>query len=257
MGIGEAISKGLGVAKKSMGLVLLLFVFGAVFNVLNVFLAPPVPVEGAEPTPPSPAMIAVGVVFIFLTIYFQGGSMAYVRDSVKSGAATLASFTAGGGKYYVKLLLLGLLVAAVIGVFVLLAALVAGFLGSLVPFLAIPAAILLGALGIYFVVLLFLSPYAAVADDQGVGASIKLSMKLVKKNILKLLGISLLVIVIGFGVGLVLGALLAGISVVIKAQQPVQIVFAVLSSFVNAWLGVFVTAAFMNFYLSLPDRNNA
>lgn len=256
MGIGEAISKGLGVAKKSMNLVLVLFVFGAIFNILNVFLAP-APVPGAEPAPPSPAMIAIGILFVFLTIYTQGGSMAYVRDSVKSGSATLASFTAGGGKYYIKLLLLGLLVALVVGVFVLLAAVLTGFLSTLVPFLTVPVAILLAALGIYFVVLLFLSPYAAVVDEQGVGASVKLSMKLVKRNILKLVGISALVILIGFGIGLVLGAILAGVSVVVKAQQPVQLVFAVLGSFVNAWIGVFVTAAFMHFYLSLPDRNNA
>ncbi len=257
MGIREAIGKGFAVARKSTNLVFVLFAFGAVFNVLNVFLAPPPPAAGAQPLPPSPAMIVVGIVFVLLTIYFQAGSMAYVRDFVKSGAATLANFTAGGGKYYVRLLLLGVAVAVIIGAFVLLAAVLAGVLGTAVPVLAIPVAILLAALGIYFVVMLFLSPYAAVVDEQGLKASIKTSMKLVKKNIGKLIGITLWVILIGFGVGIVLGVVLAGVSVVIKAQQPVQIAFAVLSSLVNAFLGVFVTAVFMNFYLSLTDRNNA
>jgi hypothetical protein len=104
--------------------------------------------------------------------------------------------------------------------------------------------------------MLFLSPYAAVVDEKGVADSIKLSMKLVKKNILTLLGVSALLIVIGFGIGMVLGAILAGVSFVVKQQTVSQIIFAVLSSLVNSYLGVTVTAAFMSFYLSLSDRNN-
>ena len=253
MKIGESVSKGFAVTKKSMGLVLVLFVFGFVFNLLNLFLAPPAAADAAQA--PSPALIAVAITFIFITIYFQAGSMAFVRDMVKTGSANLGNFKAGGGKYYLRLLMLGLVVSLIIGVFVLLAALVVSLLQNL-PVVSIPLAILFAALGIYFVVMLFLSPYAAVVDETGVKASIKLSMKLVKKNILTLLGISAVVILIGFGVGLVLGAILAGISFLIKVEMASQVVFALLSSIVNAYLGVFVTAAFMNFYLSLADRNN-
>src|SRR5262249_55913885 len=103
-------------------------------------------------------------------------------------------------------------------------------------------------------VMFFLSPYAAVVDEKGVVDSIKASMKLVKKNILPLLGISALLIVIGFAIGMLLGAILAGLTVVVKAENVNNIIFAVLSSFVNSFLGVAVTAAFMTFYLSL-NRN--
>ena len=254
MGIAESISKGFGVAKKSMNLVLVLFIFGFIFSLANLFLAPPA-TAGAN-QPPSPALVAVGLVFILLTIYFQGGSMAFVRDVVKNGAAAFGSFTSGGGKYYLRLLLLGLVVSLVIGVFVLLAALAVGFLKNNLAPLGVVLAVFFGALGIYFVVLLFLSPYAAVVDEKGVMESVKLSMKLVKRNILPLVAISLLLILIGFGVGLVLGAILAGVSLVVKAEMPTQVIFALLSSFVNSFLGVFVTGAFMNFYLALPDRNN-
>jgi hypothetical protein len=256
MGIGESISKGFGTANKSMGLVLVLFVFGFIFNLLNVFLAPPPGADAAAEAPPSPALLVAGVVFILLTIFFQGGSMAYIRDRIKSGSATLANFTSGGARYYLKLFLLGLVVSLVIGVFVLLAALAASFLQG-IPALGAVLAIVCAALGVYFVVMLFLSPYAAVADEQSVGGAIKLSMKLVKRNILALLGISILMILIGFGIGLVLGAVLAGVSFVVKAETASSVVFALLSSLVNAYLGVVVTATFMNFYLSLSDRNNA
>ena len=256
MGVAESISKGFAVTKKSLGLIFLLFVFSAVFNVLNVFLSPAVPAVPTDaPVPPSPAMMVVSVIFILLTIYFQAGSMAYLRDSVKTGTAALPNFLAGG-KYYVKLLLLGLIVAAVIGITVLLAALAAGLLGAISPFIAVPVTILIAAFGLYIVVMLFLSPYAAVVDEQAVRASVKTSMKLVKKNILKLLGITLMMIAIGFGVGMILGAILAGISALLKAQMVTQVAFAVLSSLVNAVLGVLVTASFTHFYLSLPDRNN-
>ena len=253
MGIGEAIAKGLDVAKKSFGLVLLVFVFGFAFNLLNLFMAPP---AGTDPNQAPPAgMIVAGILFIFLTIYFQAGSMAYIHDRIKTGAASIANFTSGGMKYYVKLLLLGLVVSLVIGVCVVLAAFSVALLQNL-QVVSVPLAILFAALGVYFVVMFFLAPYAAVVDNQSVGAAIKTSMKLVKKNILKLLGISAIMILIGFGIGLVLGALLAGISVVVKAEMVSQVIFAFLSSAVNSFLGVFVTGAFMAFYLSLQDRNN-
>ena len=255
MGVIESVSKGFAVTKKSFGLILLLFVFSAIFNVLNVFLSPTTTPGEVSSVPPSPAMVVVGIVFIFLTIYFQAGSMTYVRDSVKSGSAALPNFFSGG-KYYIKLFLLGLVVAAVIGVSVLLAAVVAGFLGSISPFLGVPFTILVAAFGLYLIVMLFLSPYAVVVDEKGVRAALKTSMKLVKKNILALLGITLLMVAIGFAVGMVLGAILAGISAILKAKMATQITFAVLSSLVNAVLGVLVTAAFTVFYLSLPERNN-
>ena len=257
MGVGEAISKGFTLTKKSLNLVVLLFVFGTIFNLLNVFLAPQGPVApGDVPPPPSPGLVIAGAVFVLLTIYFQGGSMAYLRDAIKNGSALLPNFLAGAGKYYVKLLILGIIVALIIGVTVLVAALLAGLLGALSPVIAVPVTILLVALGVYFVVLLFLAPYATVADEQSAGAAIKTSMRLVKRNILTLLGISLLMVVIGFGIGLILGGILAGVSIALKAQMATKIIFALLSGLVNAFLGVLVTATFMNFYLSLKERNN-
>ncbi len=250
--IGDSISKGFNIATKSLNLVLVLFVFGAIFNILSILWTPADLPAGALPPP---QLIALGVIFIFLTVFLQAGSMGYVRDAIKTGAHSMASFAANGGRYYLRLFLLGLVVSLVIGVFVLLAALSANFLQG-IPVLGVLLAILFAALGIYFVILFFFAPYAAVVDEKGVGESLKLSMKLVKKNIFPLIGMSLLLIAIGFGIGLVLGALFAGISLVIKSEQTAAMLFAVLSSFVNAMLGVFVTAAFMNYYLRLDKASH-
>ena len=258
MGIGESVSKGFSVAKKSMSVVTVLFVLGFIFSLINIFLAPQTAPGGVAvtPAPASPPLIAAGVVFIFLSIFIQAGSMGFIRDLIKTGGASLANFTSAGGKYYLRLLLLGIVVSLIIGVFVLIAALSVAFLKDNLAVIGIPLAILFGALGIYFVVMMFLAPYVAVVDEKGVGESIKLSMKLVKKNILTLLGIALVLTLIGFGIGLILGAIVAGISFVVKQPMAAQVLFALLSSAVNSFLGIVVTAAFMSFYLSLSDRNN-
>ena len=252
MGIGESVQKGFGVAKKSTGLILLLSVFGFIFNMVNLTQTP---ATADANTPPSPLLIVTGIVFLFLTIFFQAGQLGYVRDKIKTGSAAISNFMSAGGKYYLSILVLGLLISVIIGVFVLLAALVVGMLQNL-PVVSVPLAILFAALGIYFVVMLFLSPYAVVVDGKTVKQSIGVSMKLVKKNILPLLGISAVLILIGFGIGLVLGAILAGVGSLVKQELVSQAVFALLSSLVNAFLGIAVTSAFMNFYLALPDRNN-
>ena len=252
MGIGESIKKGFGTAKNSLPVILVLFVLGFVFNLVNLKFAPQTQDPNAGP---SPVLIITGVIFVFLTVFLQAGSMGYVRDRLKTGSASLANFTAAGGKYYLPLLVLGLILSLIIGVFVLLAALAAALLQNL-PVLSIPLAILCAALGVYFVVMFFLSPYAVVVDGKPVKQSLSVSMKLVKKNIGALLGMAVLLILIGFAIGLGLGAILAGIGALIKQESISQIVFALLSSLVNAYLGLVVTATFMSFYLALPDRNN-
>lgn len=251
MGVGESVKKGFAISKQSMGLVCALFIFGFIWNLVSIFFGPAP--EATEPAV-NPVLIIAGGIFLLLTIFVQAGSLGYVREKLKKGSGGAADFMSAGKKYYLRLLVIGIIVAAVIGVFVLLAALAVAGLGAKLQVLGIILAILFASLGIYFVILLFLAPYVAVADEQGPIASIKQSVGKVRKNILPLLGISLILIAIGFGIGLVLGAGFAGLSLVLKGT-PAQIVFAVFSSFVNAFLGLMVTGSFMNFYLSLSSHN--
>ena len=251
MSIKESLGKGFKVTGQSMNLVLILFVFGAVWNVLNVFLAP----KTQNPQlSASAGLIILAVVFGLVSIYLQAGSLGFILNNLKTGGRDLSSFMQSGGKFYARLLVLGLIVAAVAGVLVLVAALLmAATAGNVV---AIVVTVAIAATGIYFAILIFLAPYIIVADDQKVMVSVRQSIALVKKNLLKVLGLAVLLILIGFGVGLLLGVLFAALSAVMKGTAP-QIVFAVLSSFVNSYLGVLVSASFMAFYLALSGSTGA
>ena len=249
MGIVESIKKGFSTAVSSLPVVLVLFVFGFIFNLINMTLAPQAQAPNA---PPSIPMIAAGVVFILLTVFMQAGSMGYVRDKIKQGSASFANFTGSASKYYVRILLLSLVIALIIGAFVLLAALVVALLGQKAQYVAIGIAIVIASIGIYTLILLFFAPYIAIVNEQGVAASLKESVKVVRANILKVVSISLILIAIGFAIGLVIG-LVVGLLARVMQGTSSQIVFAFLSSLVNAFLGFFVTSSFMSFYLGLPS----
>jgi len=275
----------------SMNLVAVLFVFGAVFNLINLFFTANAQLENPD-VRTSAVTIVVGLVFVLLSIFVQAGSMGYVRDKIKAGQASLASFTSAGGKYYLRLLLIGLLVVLVILAFVLAGALVIAVFGTALSAVGIGIAIILAAVGIYVLMLMFLAPYLIVGEDtvekvtllsfvlifflwwlllivyifsnrfrqtssgrqiQHVFVSIKKSVSLVRKNLLSVLGIMVVLIAIGFAVGLVLGIVLALLSAVVKGTAS-QVIFGIVSSFVNAYLGVLVTSSFMHFYFNVAGN---
>jgi hypothetical protein len=247
MGVMESIKKGFSVTFGNIPLVAVLFVFGTIWNLVQLKLAP----AAATPnTPPSPAAIVAGLVFVLMSIFMQGGSLGMVRDAVKQGKASFSAFGASGSKYYLRLLLTGLIIGIIVGAFVLLAVLVFSVLSQTQMMVATVLAALLGTAGIYVILLLFLAPYIVVSDDAGVGAAIKKSVSTVKHNIFKVLGVALFLVAIGFLLGLLLGVLIGSIS--LSGQQTViQITTAVAGSL----LGVLVTASFMSLYLGLSSQS--
>ncbi len=271
MGIIESIKKGFGVASGSMGLVLALFVFGFIWNLINVFAF-----KNSENPSTSQAivMIVTAVAFILFTIFMQAGSLGYVRDRVKSGTATLSSFASSGGKYYWRVLLIGLIVGAVAAVFILLASLALALLGKgpqqaaavageaaatgnpVLSALAIALAATLVIAGVYFILLMFLAPYIAIIEERKAIESIKKSVSTVKANFLRILGLFGLLILIGFVFGLAVGLLFALVNLATKGGTVSDVIFAALSSLVNSYLGLVVTGAFMSFYLGLSSQSN-
>ena len=245
MAVGS-VKKGFSVASGSLPLVGALFVFGFVWNVVNLFFTAQFQAQNEAPQASLP-MIFIGIAFVLLSIFVQAGSLGYVRDRLKTGSADFGGFLAAGRQFYVRLLLLGLLMAAIVGVFVLVAAFGIAATGQQANAAGIAVAVLVALIGIYVMILLFLAPYAAVAGDERVIQSLKSSISIVKKNFFAALGLALLLVVIGFAFGLLLGAVYALLSTAMPGTVS-QVVFAALSSFVNAYLGLVVSGAFMNFY---------
>ncbi|MBI4432991.1 MAG: hypothetical protein HY592_05895 [Candidatus Omnitrophica bacterium] len=252
MRIGESLKKGFSTAQESMSLISVLFLFGLFWNLVNVFYTSQFESPDAQI---SIVVLVIATVFVLLSVFMQAGSLGFVREKVKTGTASLATFTASGGKYYWTLFVIGLMVSLVIGIFVLLAVLAAAALNQS-DIAAVIAAVIISGIGIYIVLLMFLAPYIAVSEDKKAIASIRQSIGVVRKNILRVVGLALLLVVIGFVIGLVLGALFAVLSGAMPGTIS-QVLFAVLSSFVNSYLGVLVTAAFMSFYLGLTTSTQA
>ncbi len=253
MSVGEAVKKGFSVMKRSFDLVLALFVFGAVWNIISVFVKP---IQTATPdTATTVKILVIGLVFIMASVFVQGGSLGYICEKVKQGSAGFPKFFESGAKYYLRILFLGLLIGLIALALILLATLAVAALQGPLAVGGVIVALLLGAVGIYLALLFFLAPYAIVADNEKTIAAIKKSMSLVKQNMLKLLGILLILVAVGFGIGILLGIGFAALSAAIPAGNAAQIAFGVVSSFINAILGVVVTGSFMSFYLSISNNN--
>lgn len=251
-----SIKKGFGVATSSMALVGLLFVFGAVWTVVNIGLTPPESAAQAEALARSVVIVLIALVFMLISLFLQAGSMGYVLEKIKTGKSTFGTLAQAGKRFYVRLLLLALLVAAVVGGLIVLAGVSIAVLGAVNNILGTIVGLVLAALGIYLAILIFLAPYAIVVDNAGVKDAIRGSVGLVRRHILRVLGVTGLLLLIGFALGLLLGLIIGVLGIAITGQpKAVELVSGVLSSLVNSFLGVIVTASFMSLYLALKNNN--
>jgi len=255
MRVKESLKKGFSVASQSMEVVAGLFVFGLIFSLINVFFTAKLQKTTTPSVRVSIVAVVVGVLFLLASIFVQAGLLGYVRDKIKSGHAGFSNFLDAGRKYYGSLLLLGLLVGAVVGVFILLAALAIFALGQKLMPVGIGIAVVLVAIGVYISLLMFLAPYDLVAGDQKVIDAVKHSIAMVRKNIMAVLGLSLILILIGFAAGIVLGLGLGILTIAVKGMAA-QAIFAFFSSAVNAFLGLFVAGSFMTFYFGVANSNS-
>lgn len=271
MGMLEAIKKGFGVATKNPVLVLVLFVFNLVWNIINVSIMPvgAIPAPGADagamPTiPPQVALttLILSILFVLVSIFMQGGSLGVVRDYIKEGKSKISQFASYGAKYYFRLLGLGIIIVLFVIIVALIAALIVAATtplnNTIATIIASILAISIGLAGIYFVILLAMSPYTMVSDEIGVVESMKRSMRLVKKYFGKILLLLALLVLIAIGIGVVLG-IVTGLATVAMPVKVGQMVIGVVNSLFNGYFGVVMMASFMALYLALAgqDKNVA
>ena len=255
MGIIEAIKKGFGVAAKGMGLVVVLFVFNLIGNLATL---PFTPAPGATAAPQLAApLLIISLIFIIISIFIQGGSLGLIKDALKEGRMRLAVMAGYGVKYFVRLLLLGILIllfVAVIAIIVgLLLAITIPLNNPIVSGIAIAIAVAIAIItALYFFIPFVLSPYAVVCDEVGAVEALKRGIAVGRKPFSRVLALLLLVIslvLIALGIGFIIGLLVGLISAVLPAQAG-RILMIVVSSAVNGYLGVVATAAFMVYYLA-------
>lgn len=258
MGVIEAIKKGFGVAAKGMALVAVLFAFNLIGNLATLPFTPePGAAVAAQATLP---LLAISLIFILISIFIQGGSLGLVRDIFKEGKMKIASLVQYGAKYYVRLLVLGIIILLLVAVVALLAALVVGLTAPLNNALisGIAVALVLAvtvALALCFFIPFILSPYAIVCDELGAIEALKKGIAVGRNpfsRVFTLLLLVVLLVLIALGVGFLIGLLVGLVSVVIPAGAA-RILMLVVSSAVNSYLGVVATAAFMGYYLSKKE----
>ena len=257
-GIIEAIRKGFGIASKGMGLVAVLFAFNLIGNLVSLPFTP-VPGEAAAPQFAAPLLV-ISLIFILISIFIQGGSLGLVRDAIKEGKMKLAVMAQYGAKYFIRLLVLGVLILLLVVIVALVAglliALTAPLNNTVVTGIAIAIAVAIVIITmLYFFIPFILSPYAVVCDEVGAIEALKKSIALGRKpfsRVFALLMLVVLVVLISLGVGFLIGLVIGLISAVIPAGAG-RILMIVVSSAVNSYLGVVVTAAFMTYYLSKKE----
>ena len=263
MGILEAIKKGFGVASKNLALVIILFIFNLIWNIVNIVIMPAgaLPASGtAAATPPAiPPQVALsafvfGFLFILISIFMQGGSLGLVRDYIKEGKAKLSAFASYGVKYYLRLLGLGIIIVLLVLIVALIAALIIAATAPLnniiATVIASIIAVTIGLTGIYFVILLVMSPYSLICDDIGVVESMKRSMSVVRKAFWKILLLLVLLVLIAIAVGFLIGIVAGLLTVAIPAKAG-QVVIGTVNSLLNGYLGVVMMAVFMAYYMAL------
>ncbi|OGW83562.1 MAG: hypothetical protein A2987_04140 [Omnitrophica bacterium RIFCSPLOWO2_01_FULL_45_10] len=258
MGIIEAIKKGFGVATKSLGLVLILFTFNAIWSIASL---PLVARQGTAVTPQVTATaLTFSLLFILVSIFVQGGSLALIRDYIKEGKMKLANLLSNGLKYYLRLFGLGLLIILIVTVAALLAALLvvatAPLNNTTVTIIAATIALVIGGIGLYYMLLLTMSPYSLVCDEVGIIESMKRSVKLVRKNVGKVLLLLVILILISLGIGFLIGLVIGLLTAAVPGGAG-QVLISIVNSAFNGYLGVVMMASFMVFYLALAAKEKA
>lgn len=258
-GILEAIKKGFGIATKSLGLVLILFIFNLIWNLASIPLAV---TPGTQLTPRLTAIALVfSAVFILVSIFVQGGTLGLVRDRIKEGKMALAGFAKYGSKYYLRLLGLGIIIILIVAIVALIAGLIVvattPLNNRIITVIAAAIAVIIGiAAALLYFIPLSMAPYALVSEELGVIAAMKRSLAVVKKPFSRIFALLLLfvfLILIALGIGVVLGFVVGLVSAVVPVQVG-KILMAVVTSIINSYLGIVMMAAFMAFYLGLAKE---
>lgn len=268
----DSIKKGFVVATKNPALIMVLFIFNLIWNMINVAImpAPAATAPGVAPAatatpavPPETALLTfmITIAFVLVSIFMQGGSLGLVRDYVKGNKMSLGKFASYGLKYYLRLLGVGIIIILLIVIVALIAGLIIAAVAPLnnvvATVIATLIAIAVGLVGIYLVIRLVMSPYALVCDEAGVMDAMKHSMDVVRRKYFwKVLLLLVLIVLIAIGIGVLVG-IVTGLITVAMPPKAGQVVIGIVNSLFNGYLGIVMMAAFLSYYLTLQEKIRA
>lgn len=178
MNLVQVLSQAMNIAQKSIPVVLIGFAFGFITTLLTLFFQ----TNMGEATHWGPAvgflvyLIGIGL----LGVFFQSGSLSFIRQVHAQGSAQLSDFVNGAKKNYVSLLILSILLIAIVFVAYILSLLLMetlpeSALGLAIMIMAFFALCLL-SLGI----LAMYAPYAIVANGEKVFPALRSSIDIVR-----------------------------------------------------------------------------
>jgi hypothetical protein len=251
MKVMESIVKSFAISSRNIGLLAVLFVFNVLWNLS------PLPFVGSVQDPTkiqlSAPIFILSAIFILLNIFIQAGVFGALKEVIgaEGKAASLGNFAKNGGKFYLRLFCLGLIILAGMALAILIIGIIFS-IGAIVKNAMIT--IVTGVLGIilslvvmYFLFLLFLSPYVLVIEDAAVIKSMKNSMAFVKKNFMRMAGLSTLLVLIGLGMGFIAGVVSGILSLAVKGLV-FQISTSVITGAISAYITVMISTALMLYY---------
>lgn len=250
----EIIGKGFSIAQKNLGLIIVLFVFNALWNIVTALLGGPAP--DLTNSQLNARLAIITVIFVLANIFIQGGLLGTLKDTAGTDTgAQLSNFAKYGKKFYLRFLSLAIFVILIVG----LGALVIGLIVSIplalknmaVNIIAGLISLLAAGIGLYFLFLIFLSPYSIVVDDAGIFKSMRNSICFIRKSILRTIGLLVLLGLIGLGIAFVLGIIIGLLTVALKlGGTTAQLLAGIISSAVNSYITVVISAALILYYSS-------
>lgn len=187
--------------------------------VLTLLQVPQLLLQSSAPILASILSLALSALYLVLVPFVQAGLIG-MADEALDGRTSLSTFVAAGKEHFVSVFVVYLILLAVniaLGVIAFIAGIVgvvsfypggaAGTGGPNTALLAVVAVVVLAAVLAYLVVAFLIQFYgqAIVIDDYGAIDSIRHSVGVVRRNVVSVLGYTLLVGVLAGAFGLVVG----------------------------------------------------
>lgn len=205
--ITNAIKQGFFIAKKSLHLVVALFIFNLVFNIFSY--ATPAP----EPTIEFQGFyVAMLALFSLLGLLIQAGALGYIKEKIVNGNPDFKTFLKAAFKYVGRVVLSQLLVLLAVFLVALAFGVMVGVphafgaAHKIMPIITLVLAVIVGLIALYLLTVMVLAPYFIVLEDQTARNGIRRSVQMIKKHkksVCVILAFVFLAALIGFALNVV------------------------------------------------------